>query len=94
MNQRRCAWTLVLLGAGLMLVGGLGGCATTDTVYVDRVVVERPHVAPSLLHCKPEPEPLSPKARLRDVAPYVIDLAEAGADCRRKLGTVAKRVQP
>lgn len=78
-----------LIGCLLMLPVGM--CAT-DPTYVDRIVEVRPHVAPSLLHCKAEPEPLGPGARQRDVAPYALDLAEAGRDCRRKLGTVAKIV--
>lgn len=92
-HQLRAARTLVALGLVLITAGFLGGCQTTQTVYVDRVEVVRPAVAPSLLRCRPEPEPLAPGARQRDVAPYVLDLVEAGADCRRKLGTVATRLK-
>lgn len=68
----------------------LAGCQhQPETVYVDRVVEVRPHVPASLLHCKAEPAPLAADARQRHVAPYVLDLAAAGRDCRRKLGTVA-----
>ena len=88
MTARRCAWALVLLGLALMLCG----CQTTETVYVDRVVEVRPQVAASLLRCKAEPAPLDPAARQRDVAPYALDLAAAGRDCRRKLGSVARIV--
>lgn len=91
-RQFRAALSLAALGLVMMVTGCLGGCATAP-VYVDRVVVERPHVAPSLLACRPEPEPLPVGARQRDVAPYVIDVLAAGADCRRKLGTVAQRIQ-
>lgn len=94
MSARRCAWTLVGLGMFLMLTGFLGGCQTVETRFVDRVVEVRPTVAPSLLHCRPEPEPLPATARQHDIAPYVLDLVEAGADCRRKLGTVASRLEP
>lgn len=88
-SSARAGMTSALAAAVVVL----GGCQTTRTEYVERVVTVRPHVAPSLLRCKAEPEPLPAGARQRDIAPYVIDLAEAGADCRRKLGTVATQVQ-
>lgn len=66
--------------------GLLGGCERV--VYVDRPTLVAPTVAPSLLHCMPEPAPLPAGARQRDVAPYVLDALAAGQDCRRKLGTV------
>lgn len=89
--QRMLAWAMVLGGVLLMLCG----CQTVElqTVYVDRVVEVRPTVAPSLLHCRPEPAPPGPGARQRDLPPYVIGLVEAGRDCRRKLGTVAETVR-
>ena len=93
MTARRCAWSRVGIGLVLILTGLLGGCQTAETRFVDRVVEVRPTVAPSLLRCRPEPDPLPATARQRDIAPYVIDLAEAGADCRRKLGTVAERLK-
>lgn len=78
---------------GCLLMLPVATCATVDPTYVERVVVERPHVAPSLLHCKAEPDPLPPGAKQRDVAPYTLALAAAGRDCRRKLGTVAERLE-
>ncbi|WP_375453469.1 hypothetical protein [uncultured Methylobacterium sp.] len=90
MIQRTLAWGMILLGAAMVL-GGLGGCAKEppQVTYVDRpVLVPPPPVAPTLLRCMPEPEPLAADARQRDVAPYTLALAKAGADCRRKLGTV------
>jgi hypothetical protein len=76
---------LIALGACL------AGCQT-DTVYVDRIQFVRPAIAPSLLSCKPEPAAPAPTAKMRAVAPYVVDLAEAGEDCRRKLDTVRARL--
>lgn len=87
MIQRALAWGMILLGIAIMLAG----CQTTapQVTYVDRpVLVPPPPVAPTLLRCLPEPEPLAANARQRDVAPYFLGLAAAGADCRRKLGTV------
>lgn len=79
----------MLLGLAMMLAG----CETVRTVYVDRVEYVCPSVAPSLFRCTAEPAPLAPGARQRDLPPYVLDLATAGRDCRRKLGTVAKRLE-
>ncbi|GJD97458.1 hypothetical protein [Methylobacterium iners] len=84
--SRILAWSLVLLGVAMMLCG----CETVR--HVDRVVVERPAVSPDLVRCRPEPAPLPPGARQRAIAPYVLDLVEAGADCRRKLGTVGRAI--
>jgi hypothetical protein len=63
----------------------LTGCATTGTV-----------VPPSLLECTDQP--LSPAgdttATQADVGVWVIDMAEAGADCRSKLGAVRRLLTP
>lgn len=82
----RCAVSIAALGLLIALAPFLGGCERV--VYVDRPTLVAPTVAPSLLHCMPEPAPLPERARQRDVAPYVLDVLAAGQDCRRKLGTV------
>jgi hypothetical protein len=64
----------------------LTGCAATTDPEV-RVVEVRPEVPASLLSCQPEPEPPESGTQ-RDVARFVLDLAEAGADCRGKLNAV------
>lgn len=62
----------------------LAGCATTG------------YVPPSLLECADQP--LSPAADTNatqaDVGVWVIDMAEAGADCRSKLGAVRRLLTP
>ncbi|KZC01420.1 hypothetical protein ABID82_004256 [Methylobacterium sp. PvP062] len=78
---------MIRLAALIALGACLAGCQT-DTVYVDRVQFVRPAIAPSLLSCSPEPAPPAPTAKMKAVAPYVVDLAQAGEDCRRKLDTV------
>lgn len=77
--------------AGCLMMAAVASCATT-TEYVDRIVTVRPTVPPSLLHCKADPEPLGPGARQRDLPGFTLDQRAAAADCRRKLGTVAKIV--
>ena len=97
MTERGYAWTLVATGLVILACAVLAGCQTTQpqiqTVYVDRVVVQRPSIAPDVLQCLPEPVPLGPGARQRDLPPYVIAVVKAGRDCRRKLSTVALRVK-
>ncbi|MBE7732189.1 hypothetical protein [Devosia faecipullorum] len=63
----------------------LAGCASTTPV-----------VPAALLDCEPHPvSPASdPAITQRDVAVYVVQLAEAGADCRSKLGSVRRLLTP
>ena len=63
----------------------LTGCATTT-----------PLVTSDMLYCMPAPiSPTDdPAATEADVGEYVIDLAEAGADCRSKLGSVRQLILP
>jgi len=76
----------ILLAAAAAAV--LTGCAETTDPGM-RVVEVRPEVPSSLLSCQPAPEPPPPESGTqRDVARFVLDLAEAGADCRGKLGAV------
>jgi hypothetical protein len=59
----------------------LSGCTTTGTVPLP------------LLTCASQPA--SPtEGTQRDVALYIVDLAEAGADCRTKLGSVRRILTP
>ena len=59
----------------------LAGCATTG------------QVPPSLLTCADQP--VAPAAQVqRDVALYIVDVAEAGADCRSKLSAVRRILEP
>ncbi|PIP00695.1 Rz1-like lysis system protein LysC [Pleomorphomonas carboxyditropha] len=79
----------VVVGVAVMFVtGGLTGCATRPTETVPVVTVLPPPPIPdSLLHCKSEPS-VGRLATQRDAARYVLDLREAGADCRGKLDVV------
>ena len=75
---------LQVLGAivtvGIIVIT-LAGCSTTGAVPA------------SLLTCADHPA--SPAAEIQqDVAFYIVDLAEAGADCRSKLGAVARLLTP
>lgn len=76
--------------AVLFVAGALGGCSTrpTETVPVVRVLPP-PDVPESLLKCRPEPS-VGRLVTQRDAARYVLDLKEAGADCRGKLGVVGR----
>lgn len=84
--------------AGLLMM--VPGCATTSNdralIAAGQAAATLPAMADSELTCADEPAAPSPKpgsARVREsqVANYILDLREAGADCRDKLG-VAKRV--
>lgn len=69
---------LALIASVLMCAAVLAGCTTTRTV-----------VPQSLLHCMPQPvAPTGPGTTQTDVGIYIVDVVEAGADCRTKLNTV------
>ena len=54
--------------------------------------VERLSVPDALLTCAEQPEP-PPIASQRDVAEYVVTLADAGEDCRSRLRSVKDLMQ-
>ncbi|MCD4660807.1 MULTISPECIES: hypothetical protein [Agrobacterium] len=68
------------------------GCATTKTVTVTEVVERRVEVPKSLLSCSPEPIAGTIWVTQKDVARYLVKLAEAGEDCRLKLAAVKRLV--
>ncbi|MBP0439917.1 hypothetical protein [Tianweitania sediminis] len=55
-----------------------------------RVETRTLEVPPSLLQCMPEPQARAAWRTQRDVALFLIELAEAGEDCRVKLDAVRK----
>ena len=57
------------------------------------VLVEKVEVPPSLLACSPPPSP-RPIVTQKDVALLIVDLAEAGEDCRGKLKAVKEVMAP
>ena len=74
---------------GLIAVTILGGCAKPSKA----ITVGGPSVPDQLLTCRDEPAPPATGTQ-RAVALYVIDLADAGDDCRTKLGAVRSIVRP
>lgn len=68
--------------AVVLLVLALAGCQTTSTA-----------VPASLLRCMPEPQAREAWRTQRDVALFLIEVAEAGEDCRLKLEAVRKLLE-
>ena len=68
---------------GLIAVTILSGCAKPSPA----ITVAGPVVPGQLLECRGEPAPPATGTQ-RTVALYVIDLADAGDDCRQKLAAV------
>jgi len=75
---------------GLVL---LAGCATTAERIVPRIETRAVEVPPSLLRCMPEPQAKAAWKTQRDVALFLIKLAEAGEDCRVRLEAVRKLIE-
>lgn len=86
--QSVMATTFTLLAASF-----LQSCATTAPKTVVQVVERKVEIPKSLLTCSPEPVAGSVWVRERDVAKYLVRLAEAGQDCRVKLDAVRRLVE-
>lgn len=89
---------LRLVVLGLLVL--LSACATTSNdralIAAGQAAATLPAMSDAELTCSgeptaPSPKPGSTRVRESQVANYILDLREAGADCRDKLG-VAKRV--
>jgi len=71
----------------------LAGCQSTKEVIVPKIEERRIEVPASLLSCMPEPVAARGWATQRDVALFMVKLAEAGADCRAKLAAVRRLLE-
>lgn len=60
---------------------------------VTRVQIERVQIPPGLLRCPDQPEPPAEPVSEADAASYILDLAAAGDDCRRRLGEVRDLIE-
>lgn len=90
---------LAIACAVLMLLLALAGCATTNSrdralIAAGQAAASLPTMGDSEMACAGEPRAPAPKgaARVREsqVTNYILDLREAGADCRDKLGVVRR----
>lgn len=69
----------------------ISGCAHKPaTEYVTKVKTRQMAVPEALLTCMPEPEAREVWKSQKDVALYLIQVSEAGSDCRQKLDGVKK----
>ena len=80
---RRPTTLLSLLCCALLLTA----CAAPEPRLVVQSRVERLSVPDALLVCADQPEPPAGGTQ-RDVAEFVVNLADAGQDCRDKLASV------
>jgi hypothetical protein len=87
MLMRRLPPWLALQALLLLLLST--GCAAPSPPVVR---VERMQVPASLLACLPQPEPPPAGADDRALGRFLLDLAEAGEDCRSRLARVAEVV--
>lgn len=77
--------------AAILLLLMLAGCQTAPKeIVVPKIVERKVEVPASLLKCLPEPAAREAWTSQRDVALYMIRLAEAGQGCRLKLEAVRK----
>lgn len=71
----------------------LTSCTTTAPKTVVEVVERKVEVPKSLLTCDAEPTAGTVWLKERDVAKFMVKLAEAGQDCRVKLAAVRRLVE-
>lgn len=77
----------------IMAVIAMSGCTTTREVPVERIVERKVEVPANLLTCAKEPVAGTVWVSQKDVASYMVKLAAAGEDCRRKLDAVRRLVE-
>lgn len=90
--KRPFPWGIVLIGATVVIIAILLGCQTTKPTVVTQVVERQVEVPKSLQTCSREPVAGTVWINQKDVARYMVKLAEAGEDCRTKLTAVARLV--
>lgn len=77
-------------GAAILLISG---CAHKPAIEVVTKIETRQIAVPeALLSCMPEPEAREVWKSQKDVALYMIQVSEAGEDCRQKLYGVRRLV--
>ncbi len=67
----------------------LTGCSMLEQKVITKIEYKRQHIDPSLLSCADEP-PLPVKITDKNVALYVLELKDAGDDCRGKVRAIDK----
>ncbi|CAN7328722.1 hypothetical protein [Neorhizobium tomejilense] len=85
------AWQVLI--SVFLVLSMLTSCTTTPPKTVVQVVERKVEVPRSLLTCTDEPVAGSIWLKERDVARYLVKLAEAGQDCRVKLAAVRRLVE-
>ena len=85
-RRTRLAAHLVLLSLPLLTACGASPPLVTEA--------PRLTIPDSLKACQPQPEPPAAGADDTALATWIVDLAEAGADCRGKLAAVVKVIGP
>lgn len=81
-------WLAVIVILAVFLSGCSSRPASPDLSRVDAALAVRPAIPQDLLTCKPEPRSPGGDATDSTAARYVIDVVDAGRDCRRKLGAI------
>lgn len=71
----------------------LTGCDLAPRLGLTEIRIERPKIDPALLTCRDEPAPPADGTQ-RDAAAFIVDLREAGADCRANLAGVRAALAP
>lgn len=95
-RTRIAMWIMIMLAAMTLISCSTTGARDRALIAASQAAVTLPSMSESELTCAAEPGAPSPRggaARVREsqVTGYILDLREAGADCRDKLG-VARRV--
>lgn len=81
----------IVVGVSLLMSLLISGCAHKPAVeIVTKVETRQIQVPEALLSCMPEPQAREVWKSQKQVALYLIQVSEAGDDCRQKLDGVKK----
>ncbi|ERI12533.1 hypothetical protein O206_11115 [Ochrobactrum sp. EGD-AQ16] len=82
--------SIIVAGAAILLISGCAHKATPQ--LITKVETRELAVPESLLTCLPEPEAREVWHSQKQVALYLIQVSEAGEDCRQKLDGVRRLI--
>jgi hypothetical protein len=84
---------IVCLAVGLMLAGCARPTSSAPSLTREAIEIARPRLPAQMLTCTAEPRSPGGRATDAQAARYVLDVVDAGRDCRRKLGAVKEALR-
>lgn len=89
---KKTSMRMILFLCGIFGLLVVTSCATTNQRTITKIQERKITIPQSLLTCMPEPTAKEVWVSEKDVGKFILELAEAGEDCRIKLKAIKKYV--